>query len=202
MDYASGIVAREHRLNATINGRSLNCDALQDKEVDLVGALYFFVRHPPTPVPRPAPLPAKAKKAEKNTWEHEQRRAVDADKSAITSEVVRINGEARGRNWGIDARKYTYSGLPKSWVPVAELKSFLLDTVQEETDRAFIASFPFDELAQVLGRQWNEHVFKTKQDDARAFEERKRKFDALVVDQDRVEEQRPWKKARQDDATL
>jgi hypothetical protein len=202
MNYASGLVAQEHQLNVTINERDLSCGAFNDNEIDLVDALNFFVRHPPTPVPRPALLPAKAKKAEKDAWQRAQRRAAEAEKGAIAHDVSRINGEARAKNWGTFTGKYSWSSLPRSWVPVAELKSFLLDTVQEATDRAFVASFPFDDLAEALRRQWNEHVLKAKQDDARAFEERKRKFDTLYVDQDRVEEQRPWKKARKDDDAL
>jgi hypothetical protein len=187
-EYADGLVPRLHRIDMMFDDKRLICSAQGATKIDLMSIVVFFVRHPPTPVSRPDPLPTgKKTKAAKQEWELALFHAQVIERYEIQKEVDRIVKEA-DLHYG-----------EKNFVPVAELKSFLLDVLQEPTDRAYVESFSFADLAEGVARQWNERVNVVKNQEMAAFEDRKRRFDALFVDQDKVKEQRPWKRARKDD---
>jgi len=197
------LVGRVHTIDACFGTRRLRAGARGDKELELAQVVSFFVTWPPVPVLRPpGPFRPRGDDEEADAedlaqWKRAHHLADLEEWDEVTKERARIVAVAKDQDWGTCAAT-TWSDLPARWVPVAELKSFLLGTVRATRDLNEIKEFPFDELAKCVGRHWNEHVNAAKQLMMRQYEVRKRKFDALLVDQDNIEEERPWKRARKD----
>jgi hypothetical protein len=128
-------------------------------QLSLWRVVKYFVQHGPAP----PPFGVKVTRNAQVTWMNARSRAIDA--------------EAR--------RVHALAGV--EYMPVAELRSFLLEAVLDPVDRARIGAFDFDALGKAVARQWNAHI-----------ESHKRSFDALLVSDADVAKQRPWKRARLD----
>lgn len=188
----SELVSVVHRIDAVFDGKRFECSVRGHQEITLVPVVGFFVRH----VPDPLPLPPPATGDEYTREEFEN--ILRLERVAIRKEIVRVVKKALASKWGAFSGA-EWTALSSPWVPIAELRAFLLDTVREKRDLDYIRSFPFDTLADAARQSWNAHVEKEKQVVSMMLESRKRRLDTLLVDAKQVDKERPWKRQRKAD---